>query len=1015
MNSASRVALALVLTLSPMFGQTQTITQTTTINLGTQGRNPDFSGEPFTRPMTVGTALPPTCQIGQMFFNSAAAAGANLYGCTAVNVWTLEGGSGTGGSGGTPVASLSSATISFGNQSTGTTSASQSVTLSNTGTAALSIGSITITGANASDFAQTNNCGSSLTSGSSCTINATFTPSVAASESASISVADGASDSPQLVALSGTGNSSGSSANPAITPAALVAGVGTPVNVTSNRAVTWSLAPGSAGSLSGQTGTSVTYIPPSSIKAQNSIGGCMVLPNDSVFNTQVDNLPVNSNSASWVNAMGTNWIIPGYTWGINIIDNTLPGTPQTFYYSRQQNGTSYQIAAWPNRKRETGALTTDYNNDHHMVSLNRQTCHFYETYADEQVTETRPWTATSGWHYSSTSYAQPSTDDGGGTTDAAGLPLEPLTLHLSEIRAGAVNHALRFTLCTGCINNATFLWPATGANGSPTPSAPPMGARFRLKQSYSITGVYNTYVEANGSGYTSAPTVTFSGCQTAPTGTAVVSGGAVQSITLTSMGANCTNPTITFGGPGTGARATAYTFPSAAQVVLKALQQYGMILTDNGGSGQVQVSTDITEDPTVAAAVSVIGNARIVPSNFEAVDESPLMLSQTLHAVNPSNGYVTPSSYATLIATDSNDNKTTMPIALQPVLVGVPYETMTVAAGMSGYQLQSWVNGSSNQSVTWALVSGPGSVTAGGVYTPPASISSPTQAVLTATAAADSNATATVAIEVLPAGTNPTNSIRIDIGSSSSYTDSQGNVWQPDVASSEMGSYVTVNDSYPTGIWGSVADATLYSTYKYTYGDDMYFGPYIVPNGNYKVGLHIAHGDCAGSYSVGPFNNGLINGQMELESQGQIGAWFDLGKAVNYACRTPYTAYIPAQVTNNLLYVNVRATGGNNTHSVPWLNALSIIPDSTMAHLAIDTQQVSTITAGSTAQLYAVGWYMSNAVTWSVSGGGSIDQNGLYTAPATAPASDQIVTITATSTATPSISATATLTLKSGS
>jgi hypothetical protein len=73
----------------------------TSVNLQTQSRNPDFSTFPFTRPVTVGTALPSTCQVGQLFFNSAAAAGVNLYACTATNVWTLEAGNGggTGGSG----------------------------------------------------------------------------------------------------------------------------------------------------------------------------------------------------------------------------------------------------------------------------------------------------------------------------------------------------------------------------------------------------------------------------------------------------------------------------------------------------------------------------------------------------------------------------------------------------------------------------------------------------------------------------------------------------------------------------------------------------------------------------------------------------------------------------------------------------------------------------------------------------------------------------------------------------
>ncbi len=70
----------------------------TTINLQTQSRNPDFSTFPFTRPTTVGALLPSTCQVGQLFFNTAAAPGANLYACTTNNTWTLESSTGSNNS-----------------------------------------------------------------------------------------------------------------------------------------------------------------------------------------------------------------------------------------------------------------------------------------------------------------------------------------------------------------------------------------------------------------------------------------------------------------------------------------------------------------------------------------------------------------------------------------------------------------------------------------------------------------------------------------------------------------------------------------------------------------------------------------------------------------------------------------------------------------------------------------------------------------------------------------------------
>ncbi len=104
-----------------------------------------------------------------------------------------------------PQAILSPTSIAFGNQNTGSTSAAQTVTVSNPGNAALTITGIIVTGTNASDFTQTSNCGSSVAAGADCSISVTFTPDSAASFSATLSVADNGSGSPQTAALTGTG------------------------------------------------------------------------------------------------------------------------------------------------------------------------------------------------------------------------------------------------------------------------------------------------------------------------------------------------------------------------------------------------------------------------------------------------------------------------------------------------------------------------------------------------------------------------------------------------------------------------------------------------------------------------------------------------------------------------------------------------------------------------------------------------------------------------------------------
>src|SRR5207245_5262439 len=60
-------------------------------------------------------------------------------------------------SSGSPAVGLSSSSLTFGDQTVSSTSAVQSVTLTNTGNRSLAISNIGITGSDTADFAQTNN------------------------------------------------------------------------------------------------------------------------------------------------------------------------------------------------------------------------------------------------------------------------------------------------------------------------------------------------------------------------------------------------------------------------------------------------------------------------------------------------------------------------------------------------------------------------------------------------------------------------------------------------------------------------------------------------------------------------------------------------------------------------------------------------------------------------------------------------------------------------------------------
>jgi len=111
------------------------------------------------------------------------------------------------GTGIAPVTMLP-ASLSFGILAEGTTSAVQTITLKNAQSVPLTISHIAISGGTApADFAWGGNCPvspSSLGAGLSCSITVTFKPSGLGSRTASLTATDGASNSPQSVALSGT-------------------------------------------------------------------------------------------------------------------------------------------------------------------------------------------------------------------------------------------------------------------------------------------------------------------------------------------------------------------------------------------------------------------------------------------------------------------------------------------------------------------------------------------------------------------------------------------------------------------------------------------------------------------------------------------------------------------------------------------------------------------------------------------------------------------------------------------
>jgi hypothetical protein len=126
------------------------------------------------------------------------------------------------GTGIAPVINLSNTAFQFGNITVGTTSASQTLTIKNTGNSALVLNGITISGGNPGDFAMpvsTSPCpigGTGLSPGFSCTVSLTFKPTAIGNRSSVLIINSSDPVTPVVnVSLSGFGTQSTAAVSPA--------------------------------------------------------------------------------------------------------------------------------------------------------------------------------------------------------------------------------------------------------------------------------------------------------------------------------------------------------------------------------------------------------------------------------------------------------------------------------------------------------------------------------------------------------------------------------------------------------------------------------------------------------------------------------------------------------------------------------------------------------------------------------------------------------------------------------
>ncbi len=206
---------------------------------------------------------------------------------------------------------------------------------------------------------------------------------------------------------------------------------------------------------------------------------CAVFPSDNIWNTPVNTLPVNPLNKVWKRSMDarTTFLHPDFgppPYGIpyTVVGSSTPTVSIKFRYASESDPGPYPF---------TSSTPIEQGSDRHALMVNRDTCTLYELF-DARWNNGSP-TAGSGAIFDLNSDAlRPA---GWTSADAAGLPILPGLVRYDEVQAGAIDHAIRFTaVCT----RDRYVWPARHKAGVSNPDCPPMGARFRLKAGFDISG-----------------------------------------------------------------------------------------------------------------------------------------------------------------------------------------------------------------------------------------------------------------------------------------------------------------------------------------------------------------------------------------------------------------------------------------------------------------------------------------------------------------------------------------------
>jgi hypothetical protein len=214
------------------------------------------------------------------------------------------------------------------------------------------------------------------------------------------------------------------------------------------------------------------------------LGICQVFPADNVWNTPINTLQKDRRSQDYIDSIGP--LHPVHPDFGESLDTGIPytlipsGTKRvkiSFDYHDDSDLSNYPIP--PDAPIEGGPAS---KGDRHILLVDERRCLLYEIY-DSHPKGDGTWTAGSGVIIDLTSNALRA--EGKTSADAAGLPILPGLVRYDEVQAGAINHALRFTIPH---TQAAFIWPARHKASHITDvKVAPMGVRFRLRADFDIS------------------------------------------------------------------------------------------------------------------------------------------------------------------------------------------------------------------------------------------------------------------------------------------------------------------------------------------------------------------------------------------------------------------------------------------------------------------------------------------------------------------------------------------------